>query len=222
MNPAAALSYVDVTEQPGQPASGMQLEMLEARYGWAAAQAKGKDVLEVACGAGMGLPILAEAARSIQAGDVDPDNLELAKQACAGFKNVALRRFGAPELPFRDESFDLVLLFEAIYYLRDAARFFEETRRVLRPRGTLLIVTVNPEWRGFNSSRLATRYWRACELRSELNAGGFEARVQGAFPESSGWSPAAIGLLRRAAARLKLIPRTMRRKAVFKRMFYGP
>ena len=60
MNPALAPSYVAVTERPGQPASRIQLEMLAARYRWAAEQARGKDVLEAACGAGMGLPVLAE------------------------------------------------------------------------------------------------------------------------------------------------------------------
>ena len=222
MNPATALRYIDVTERPGQLASAMQLEMLEARYGWAAEQARGKDVLEAACGAGMGLPILAGTARSVQAGDVDSDNLALASHACAWLANVALRRFRAPDLPFRDASLDLVLLFEAIYYLRNAARFFDEALRVLRPGGTLLIVTVNPEWGGFNPSPLATRYWRASELRSGLDAAGFQTRAQGAFPESSSGFPAAIGLIRRAAVQLKLIPRTMQGKAVLKRMFYGP
>ncbi len=222
MNSTAALHYAGVTEQPGQAASGIQLEMLEARYGWASAQAGGKDVLEVACGAGIGLPILAESARSVLAGDVDPDNLDLARQACARLPNVAFRSFRAPALPFEDESFDLLLLFEALYYLGDAARFLDEAHRVLRPRGTLLIVTVNPEWSGFNPSPLATRYRRASELKEELEAAGFRAQVQGAFPESPGWLSWATGLLRRTAVRLGLIPRTMQRKALFKRMFYGP
>src|ERR1700676_2614305 len=100
MNRAIARGYSAVTEQPGQPASRVQLEMLEARYAWAADQAGGKDILEAACGAGLGLPALAEVARSIQAGDLDPENLRVARAACTGYTNIALREFSAEELPF--------------------------------------------------------------------------------------------------------------------------
>ena len=58
MNAALASSYLAVTERPGQLASRMQLEMMEARYAWAAEHSREKDVLEAACGAGMGLPVL--------------------------------------------------------------------------------------------------------------------------------------------------------------------
>ena len=221
MSPALAPSYSRVTEQPGQPASRIQLEMLAARYAWAAEQAREKDVLEAGCGAGMGLPVLANVARSVQAGDVDAENLRAARVACAGHKNIALRLFRAQEIPFASESFDLVLLFEAIYYLPDAGRFFAEARRVLRPGGTLLIVTVNPEWTGFNPSPLKTRYLSARDLLADLSEAGFTARVQGAFPETTGWNSFAIALVRRAAVALHLVPRTMRGKALLKRIFYG-
>ncbi len=222
MSGAEALSYADVTERPGQPASAIQMEMLEARYAWAAAQARGRDVLEVACGAGIGLPLLAGAARSVKAGDVDPENLRAARKACAGCANVTVEHLCAPELGFPDRRFDLVLLFEALYYIPEAERFFEEARRVLRPGGALLIVTVNREWTGFNPSPLSIRYWSAEELLQGLEGAGFDGAVQGAFPEIPGWSRSARGLMRRGAVALGLIPRTMRGKALLKRMFYGP
>jgi len=221
MNPALAPSYLTVTEQPGQPASRIQLEMLEARYAWAAMQAREKDVLEAGCGAGLGLPVLGRVARSVQAGDVDAENLRAARAACAPHANIAVRAFGADQLPFPSASCDLVLLFEAIYYLPDVGRFLQETQRVLRPGGTLLIVTVNPQWPGFNPSPLSTRYWSARDLFALLREGGFAARVQGAFREKAGWTSSVITVVRRAAVALNLIPRTMRGKAVLKRIFYG-
>jgi SAM-dependent methyltransferase len=221
MNPALPRSYLTVTEQPGQPASRIQLEMLEARYAWAAEQAREKDVLEAGCGAGLGLPVLGRVARSVQAGDVDAENLRAARAACAGHANVTLRAFHAQNLPFPDQEFDLVLLFEAIYYVPDVRRFLEEAWRVLRPGGTLLIVSVNPEWDGFNPSPLKTRYWSAQDLLALLRGGGFGAKVQGAFPETAGCTTSVIRLIRRAAVALKLVPRTMRGKAFLKRIFYG-
>jgi SAM-dependent methyltransferase len=221
MTSVLAPSYVNVTERPGQAASRIQLEMLEGRYRWAAEQAREKDVLEAGCGAGMGLPVVAKVARLVQAGDVDAENLRAARAACAGLTNIGLRIFRAQELPFPGESFDLVLLFEAIYYLPDARRFFREARRVLRPGGTLLMVTVNPQWTGFNPSPLQTRYLSACDLRTDLQEAGFAAQVRGAFPEAAGWTSSAIGAIRRAAVALKLVPRSMRGKALLKRIFYG-
>jgi SAM-dependent methyltransferase len=221
MNPALAPSYLSVTEHPGQPASRIQVEMLEARYSWAARLACGRDVLEIGCGAGLGLSVLAKVARSVQAGDVDSENLRAARAACAGPANIALRTFDAQDLPFPQAWFDLALLFEAIYYLPDARRFLEEARRVLRPGGTLLIVAVNPEWEGFNPSPFKTRYWSAVDLAAGLREAGFTARVEGAFPEAGGWGARAIGLIRRAAVMLRLVPRTMRGKAWLKRIFYG-
>jgi len=222
MTPALAPSYASVTEHPGQPASRIQLEILGARYAWAAEQARGKDVLEVACGAGLGLPILAEAARSVHAGDVDAENLRSAAEARAEHRNITLREFDAEDLPFPHESFDLALLFEAIYYLPDVRRFFGEAHRVLRPGGTLLIVTVNPQWTGFNPSPFNTRYWTSKELLAALRVAGFMARVEGAFPETNSWAASAVGLIRRAAVALNLIPRTMDGKALLKRIFCGP
>ncbi|HSP69629.1 MAG TPA: class I SAM-dependent methyltransferase, partial [Bryobacteraceae bacterium] len=180
-----------------------------------------KDVLEAGCGAGLGLPVLASAARSVQAGDVDVENLRAAGTACAGKSNIQLRWFAAEQLPFPPESFDLVLLFEAIYYLPDAPRFLQEAHRILRPGGSLLIVTVNPEWIGFNPSPFRIRYYSAAELQAALEQAGFAARVQGAFLETGGGASSAIRWSRRAAVALKLVPRTMRGKALLKRIFYG-
>lgn len=41
--------------------------------------------------------------------------------------------------PFVDQSFDAVLLANALYILEDRAQFWREARRVLRPGGTLIV-----------------------------------------------------------------------------------
>ena len=70
-----APDFSSVTELPRQGATRMQMSMLRTRYGWAAQYTAGKDVLEVACGAGLGLGWLAERARRVAAGDVDEKEL---------------------------------------------------------------------------------------------------------------------------------------------------
>ena len=80
-----------------------------------------------------------------------------------------------------DGSFDVAIMFEAIYYLADPEQFLEECRRVLVPGGTLLLSTANREWTGFTSSALATRYLSASELSALLARHGFSATVLGPF-----------------------------------------
>jgi SAM-dependent methyltransferase len=195
--------------------------MLAARYHWAARHAAGADVLEAACGAGMGLPVLAARARSVVAGDLDPRLLAEARAAAAGDPRITVRALDAQQLPFPAASFDEVLLFEAVYYLPRAEQFFAEAHRVLRPGGHLRIVTVNREWRGFNPSPHAVRYFSAAELHEALSAAGFRVVLEAAFPEQPSASSALIGGIRKLAVRLHLIPRTMSGKALLKRLFMG-
>lgn len=214
--------FSTVTEQPGQPASRIQMAMLEARYGWALRYCRDKRVLELACGAGMGLEPLAKVARLVTAGDLDAANLSLARKAAARLPNVCLDRIDAGDPGFKDASFDVVLLFEAIYYLPDVRRFLAEVRRVLAPGGVLLIVTVNCQWNGFNPSPFHVRYLSAAELNELLREAGFQVHLSAAFPEERAGASPIIGLVRRTASKARLIPRTMRGKAILKRIFYGP
>lgn len=221
MKAVAIPDFSRVTERPGQKASALQMRMLQARYGWAARYAVGADVLEAACGAGLGLGMLARLARSVAAGDLDEANLAAARETYQNAPGISLRRLDAMELPYPEESFDLVLLFEALYYLPSPARFFAEAWRVLRPQGRLLIASVNPAWTGFNPSPYSVYYHTAAELARELEAAGFAAEIQAGFPERDSWRDRAVDWIRRRAAHLRLIPRTMAGKALLKRVFYG-
>lgn len=213
--------FSTVTEQPAQPASRLQLTMMATRYAWARQFCVSRNVLEVACGSGTGLGILAEVARTVQAGDIDQANLEAAHRTYEGDPKVRLQRLDAMELPYREGSLDVVLLFEAVYYLPSATRFFEEAHRVLRAGGRLLIVSVNPAWKGFNPSPFHTRYLTARDLQSELTACGFVVKLYAGFPDRDTRISRTVAGIRRLAVALHLVPRTMSGKAFLKRLFYG-
>ena len=216
-----AADFSRVTELPRQGATRMQMSMLRTRYGWAAKYTDGKDVLEVACGAGLGLGWLAERARSVAAGDVDEKNCRMAREAACNQPNIRVEWMDALELPFESGSFDVAVLFEALYYLEDVPRFLAEARRVLRLGGVLLISTANCEWRGFHPSFLHTQYWRAVELLDALQDAGFETRLSAGFPEHDRGGRELRRRLKILASRLGCIPRSMRAKAALKRIFYG-
>lgn len=210
--------FLEVTESEGQKVSPEQLARSCHRYHWAARQSEGRDVLEVACGAGQGLNILAGRAASVVGGDVSPEVLAVAKR---NFPGIPLSEFGAEQLPFDDASFDVVVLFEAIYYV-DLTAFFAEAKRVLRPGGRLLITTANKDLYDFTPSPFTRRYLGAGELHSELAEAGFLPEVAG-YLDTGTVSVRQMVLrpIKAIASRLGLIPKTMHGKEFLKKVFFG-
>ena len=53
----------------------------------------------------------------------------------------------AEQLPFADESFDAVTMFDVLEHIPDDRRAMAEAMRVVRPGAPILISTPNPQWR---------------------------------------------------------------------------
>ena len=209
-----------VTELPGHGATREQMAMLHTRYRVAAQLAKGKDVLELACGPGIALGYLGQSARRVEAGDVDPGLVESAREHYGS--RVAVHVIDAQKLPFEDGSFDVLLLLEAIYYLPNPQQFVAEARRVLRPDGAVMICSANCERRDFNPSPFTHKYFSAGELRDLLAEHGFAVSLYAGFPVGdAGARGRVIGVLRNVAVKLRLIPKTMAWKIRLKRVLFG-
>ena len=216
-----AEDYTAVTEVPGSMATQEQLARLYHRYHTASRYVAGKRVLEVACGARLGLGYLARTASGVVGGDYTENLLRIAQSHYRG--RVPLVRLNAHHLPFRDRAFDLIVLFEAIYYLSQAEQFIAESHRVLSDGGTLLIGTVNKDWSEFTPSLLSTRYFSVPELRDLLIQQGFgDLEFFGAFPTTA-VSPKQkiVSFIRRVAVALDLVPKTLGGRKWLKRLFYG-
>lgn len=217
---AAAVDYTSVTEVPGVGASREQLARLYTRYAVAASHCAMKDVLEVACGAGPGLGYLASRAARVVGGDYTESLLRIARRHYGA--RIPLVRLDAQALPFRSEAFDVVILYEALYYLRDADHFVREARRILRPSGIVLLCSVNPEWPDFNPSLLSRGYFSARDLCGLLARHGFGVEVHAAFPAARDSArDRLVSLIKRAAVATGAMPRTMKGKQFLKRVFFG-
>ncbi len=213
------VDYSTVTETPGRDALPETLDALRTRYELAADLAEGKDVLELACGPGMGLGYLARKARKVVGGDFD---FGLVKQAQDYYgSRFEIMQMDASDLPFPDDSFDVILLLEAIYYLPEPEKFIAESKRVLRHDGILLICSANCERSDFNPSPFTHRYFSAGELGEMLGNSGFEVELSVAFPVAdSGDGGGFLGVLRKIAVKLNLIPKTMGGKELLKKLIY--
>lgn len=215
-------TYSTITETPGIGASRQQLSMLYTRYRFASEFCQGKDVLEVACGAALGLGYLAQVARRVAGGDIDDQNLLYAKKQYEGKTNIEIKKLDAHQLPYEAETFDVVILFETIYYLVQPEKFLEESRRILRPGGILIVSTVNCNWDDFNPSPFSTRYFSGSELLHILRKYRFHGELFGAFPiNENSLKERLISLIKRGAVALHLIPKTMKGKQWLKRIFFG-
>lgn len=209
-----------VSEAPGLGVTKENASMLMTRYAFARSFCEGKDVLEMSCAAGMGLGYLAAKAKSLVGADYDPKFVEQAKRHYGD--RVPVYEADAQDMPFADESFDTVVMMEAIYFLPDAAAFVREAKRVLRPGGTLVIVSANCEYKTFNPCDRATRYFSLKELAALLRAEGFAVRAWKGFPDQpKSLKSKALGLARRVVVSLHLIPNTMKGKELMKRLAYG-
>jgi SAM-dependent methyltransferase len=210
--------FTTVTEQPGDAASAEQLARVASRYGWALDYCAGKDVIEVACGSGMGLGLLAQRSRSLLAGDISEAMVERVRAQYG--TRLRVEPFEAGRIPVPDRSVDVILMFEAIYYLPDAQRFVDEAARVLRPGGQLLLTTANKDLFDFNPSPFSLRYFGVPELRGLLT--GFHCEFFGDSPLSRiGLRQKLLRPVKRLAARAGLIPRTMAGKRWLKRLVFG-
>lgn len=177
------------TEKPGDYLPLEVQQIISARYAFAAERVAGRRVLEVGCGAGMGLTLLASRAASLEGGDFDSENLRQARRLAP--PGVPLQRLDAHALGGREGAFDAVVALAMIYYL-DLGRFFAEARRVLSPGGRLIFCTSNKDVAGFVPAPGTTRYHSVPELATALRAAGFSSEFYGGFPAS--FSTAARGL----------------------------
>lgn len=215
-----APSYATVTELPGHGATKEQISMIHTRYHFAAQLAKGKEVLELACGPGIALGYLAQTASRVAAGDFDPTLVEAAIRQYGS--KYEIHRMDAQNIPYPDNSFDVILLLEAIYYLPEPERFVAEARRVLRKDGVVFVCSANRERPDFNASPYTHHYFSAAELQRLLAAEGFAVNLYGSFPvESRGLLGRTLGRVRLVAVKFGLIPKTMAWKILLKRMLYG-
>jgi SAM-dependent methyltransferase len=214
------VDYTEVTELAGTEITAEQLERMVHRYHWAAGYCRGKDVVEVACGSGQGLGLLGAVAKSLEAGDYSKEVLAIPR---AHYRDrFPLREFDAQSLPYRDASKDVIVLFEAIYYVADASRFVAECKRVLRPGGQVLVATANKDLADFNPSPLSYEYYGVADLGALFRTAGFVSEEYGYLPVGAvSWRQKVLRPIKQLVVALGLMPKTMKGKKLLKRLVFG-
>ncbi len=214
------VEFASVTEIAGDEVSQEQVQRICNRYYWAGQYCNDKDVLEVACGTGQGLGYLSSLATSLIAGDYDNSIFEMARKHYA--QRVDLRQFDAQDMPFDDKCFDVIILFEAIYYLPKAEKFVSECHRILRPGGKVLIATANKDLYDFNPSPYTYKYYGTVELNRLFTDRGFSVELFGDTPvDQISIRQKILRPVKKIASSLHLIPGSMKAKKRLKKIMFG-
>lgn len=119
-----------------QPAKALQTRNLALLRAARELRNRSGRVLEVGAGTARFLRALQEVRSDLQAhaSDIDRKSLQTARSLGPGLE-VVQADFTA--LPYRDASFDIVLVFDVLEHLKEPARGLQEVRRVLVPGGVL-------------------------------------------------------------------------------------
>jgi SAM-dependent methyltransferase len=208
-----------LTETARTRADADQMAMAQLRHSLVATLAKGRDLLDVACGSGYALSLIAREARSVVACDRDEANV---RDARAAAPSASVHVADAENLRLEAASFDVVACLEAIYYFRDWRGFLADAHRLLREDGALLVTWPNPSRPAFSRSQSSTVYPEVDEIVAAATRLGFDATCYGGFPLQSLATAGRpwVDAVRRTVVRLHLIPRSLRLRALIKRLLY--
>jgi ubiquinone/menaquinone biosynthesis C-methylase UbiE len=100
-------------------------------------------VLDIGCGVGFVARYLNDRYEMEVIGiDVDPEQVEFAKEYSKENEELHFTVADATRLPFEDNQFDLVLSFMVVHHIGDWKRVLEEIDRVLRPNGAYILYEV--------------------------------------------------------------------------------
>ncbi len=216
---AVAQDFLDVTELAGEPISAEQLERLANRYVWAGEYCRDKDVAEIACGTGPGLGLLDRVSHTFDAGDFSAAMLEIVRAHYGA--RISTKQFDAQKMPYPDASKDVLILFEAIYYIERIDRLADECRRVLRPGGKLLIATANKDLADFNPSPHSHRYLGGAELQREFSGLGSVELFGYLDIGQVSWRQQILRPIKMMVVGLGLMPKSMLGKRLLKRLVFG-
>jgi SAM-dependent methyltransferase len=124
---------------PDVPAENYWFRRHLAVYEWVAARVRGRDVIDMACGEGYGVEVLARGARRVTGVDANPDAYEHARLKYSRPGVVFAR-----ELVERyEEPCDAVVFLQTIEHVRDPETVLVHFRELLRPGGVAYVSTPN-------------------------------------------------------------------------------
>lgn len=162
--PAGVTGELENTGERFLPGADNSAEMAYdhvARYRLVERYVRGKDVVDMGCGAGYGSHYLSRLAKTVR-------GVDLSGEAIA----FAVRRYRAPNLgygvgdvtrlPYEDGSFEAAISFEVIEHLEDPEDLVREAGRVVRDDGLFVVST--PDKQTYSNDRNSVNPFHVSEM----------------------------------------------------------
>jgi SAM-dependent methyltransferase len=127
---AAAETWAALQEPSGAP-------LYEATFD-ALGVGDGTQLLDVGCGAGLAVQLAAKRGATVSGFDASAGLLAVARDRMPG---VNIRQGDLEELPYEDNSFDVVTAFNSVQYAADPLRALREIKRVATPSGIVAMAS---------------------------------------------------------------------------------
>lgn len=146
------------------------------RYAFIMPLARGRRVLDAACGEGYGSALLTTVAAHVTGVDLDTDTIDHARLRYAELPRLSLTCGSVTDLDAETGAFDLIVSFETIEHLLEQERMLDEFRRVLAPDG--LLVVSSPDRVAYNAGSTQPNPFHV----RELDRGEFIELLAARFP----------------------------------------
>jgi len=105
-----------------------------------------EHILDVGCGTGAVTMDIAQYTKGDVIGiDIDREKFKEAEKVLSEFPNVTLIEGDALDLPFEDETFDLVVFSVVLIYIKDQQKALHEMARVTK-KGGYVLATLEPDY----------------------------------------------------------------------------
>jgi len=125
------------------------------------------DLLDIGCGRGAILKLLASRASRVVGVDIDSSARQLARAELmlAGIPNCNLREGDMYRLPFADHEFNTIIIDDVLHNAQDPVRALEEASRVLRSGGRMIVLESLRARTSFDVQKSLAKWCQQSRLR---------------------------------------------------------
>ena len=119
------------------------------------------ELIEFGCGAGFFTKVLAENASHVMATDLSDEMLAVARTQLKDYQNIVVEKTDCEKTDFPDGKFGSVFMANLIHVIEDPSIVLQESYRILRNMGLLLIVDYTGYgMKRFEMMKMVIRYLR--------------------------------------------------------------
>jgi ubiquinone/menaquinone biosynthesis C-methylase UbiE len=119
------------------------------------------EAIELGCGRGYYTGALAKNAKHLFATDLSDAMLAMAKIQLKEFRNITVQKADCENMSFPSERFDTVFMANVIHVIENPHKCLEESHRILRPGGLLLLVSYTAHnMKRFERVKMVIRFLR--------------------------------------------------------------